>query len=175
MRRLTVEKLKAFVNALDTISEWSGRIFGWTLMILMGLAVFEVITRRFFNHPTIWNFDLQGYIFAASVLFLMGYTLLYKAHANVDLLYERLSPRIQAILDLITYTVLLLFFVIVFLISGIRFAATSWSMMERTATAWNFYVFPAKTLLPVGAFLLLIQVVSEYIKKIVFLSKGVRL
>jgi TRAP-type mannitol/chloroaromatic compound transport system permease small subunit len=170
-----VEKLKSFVKALDAISEWSGRIFGWIMLVIMGLSVFEVITRRFFGKPTIWNFDLTGYFFAASVLFLMGYTLLYKAHANVDLLYERLSPRTQAIIDLITYTVLMGFFVIVFLVSGIRFAATSWAMMERTATAWNFYVFPAKTLIPIGAFLLLVQVLSEYIKKIVFVTKGVRL
>jgi TRAP-type mannitol/chloroaromatic compound transport system permease small subunit len=171
---LTVEKLKAFLKVIDTISEWAGRVFAWAVILLMGLSVYEVITRRFLGKPTIWTFDVIGYIFAAAVMLLMGYTLLYKGHANVDLFYEKVSPRTQAVLDIITYVIFLGFFVVVFFINGVRFAATSWSMMEKTASAFNFYVFPAKTLIPIGAFLLLMQMVSELIKRIVFLTKGVR-
>jgi TRAP-type mannitol/chloroaromatic compound transport system permease small subunit len=44
--------------------------------------------------------------------------------------------------------------------------------MERTPSAFNFYIFPAKTLLPVGVFLLALQMISEVIRRIVFLVKG---
>jgi TRAP-type mannitol/chloroaromatic compound transport system permease small subunit len=164
----------ALVKFIDTVSEWAGRIFAWMVILLMGLSVYEVITRRFLGKPTIWTFDVIGYLFAATILLLMGYTLLYKAHANVDLFYEKVSPRAQAVLDIVTYVLFLGIFVVVFFINGVRFAATSWSMMEKTASAFNFYVFPAKTLIPLGAFLLILQMVSEIIKRVVFLTKGVR-
>jgi TRAP-type mannitol/chloroaromatic compound transport system permease small subunit len=48
-------------------------------------------------------------------------------------------------------------------------------MWERTPSAFNFYVFPAKTLLPIGAFLLLAQGISDLIKNIVFVVKGEQL
>jgi TRAP-type mannitol/chloroaromatic compound transport system permease small subunit len=63
----------------------------------------------------------------------------------------------------------------VFLWKGIIFAGTSWAMLERTPSAFNFYVFPAKTLLPLGIFLLFIQGLSDFIKNIVFLAKGEQL
>jgi TRAP-type mannitol/chloroaromatic compound transport system permease small subunit len=163
------------VKFIDTISEWSGRIFSWVVILLMGLSVFEVITRRFLHRPTIWTFDVIGYLFAAAVLLLMAYTLLHQSHANVDLLYERMGPRTQAIADIVTYVVFLGFFIVIFFVNGVRFAATSISMMERTASAFNFYVFPAKMLIPIGAFLLLLQTISELIKRVVFVTKGVRI
>ena len=170
-----MEKLKAFLRVIDTISEWSGRIFGWTMVMIMGLSCYEVVTRRFLGKPTIWTHEILSYLFCGSVMLLIGYTLLYKGHANVDLLYERLSPRTQAIMDIVTYIFFMGLFTVVFFGNGIRFAATSWSMMERTPSAFNFYVFPAKTLIPLGAFLLLMQWLSDLIKRIVFVAKGERL
>jgi TRAP-type mannitol/chloroaromatic compound transport system permease small subunit len=44
--------------------------------------------------------------------------------------------------------------------------------MERTPSAFNFYIFPAKTMIPVGIFLLALQAISDVIRRIVFLLKG---
>jgi TRAP-type mannitol/chloroaromatic compound transport system permease small subunit len=170
-----VEGLKKFVRFLDTISEWSGRIFGFLLLVICAFSVYEVITRRFLGKPTIWTNELTGYVFSATVLLLMGYTLLYRAHANVDLVYERFSPRTRAIVDIATYIVFVGLFVVVFFFNGIRFAGTSWAMLERSPSALNAPVYPAKTMIPLGGFLLLLQVVSNFIKRIVFLVKGVSL
>jgi len=102
----------------------------------------------------------------------MGYTQLYKGHANIDILYERLSAKTKAILDLITLIIFMALFAGIYLVDGFIFAQTSWQMHERTPSAFNFIVYPAKTLVPVGAFLLTLQVISDILKKIVFLAKG---
>jgi len=105
----------------------------------------------------------------------MAYTLRYKQHVSVDLIYGRLTPKTKAIFDSITFIFFLGLFSTLFLWKGIIFAATSWAMWERTPSAFNFYVFPAKTLLPLGIFLLLVQGLSDFIKNIVFLVKGEQL
>lgn len=165
-------KIKLILKILDEISEWCGKIFSWFIITIIALSLFEVFTRRVLGKPTIWTHEIIAYCFSGAVLLIIGYTLRHKAHANVDLLYGYLSPRMQAIFDLITYTVFLGTFTFFLLYHGIKFAATSWAIMERTPSAFNFYVFPAKTMLPVGVFLLAVQMIADIIRRIVFLVKG---
>jgi len=167
-----VAKIKIILKILDNISEWCGKIFSWFIITIIALSLFEVFTRRVLGKPTIWTHEIIAYCFAGAVLLTIGYTLKHKAHANVDILYGYLSPRAQAILDLVTYTVFLGTFTFFLLYFGIKFAANSWSILERTPSAFNFYVFPAKTMLPVGVFLLALQMISDVIRRIVFLVKG---
>ena len=170
-----MDATRFFVKKIDIFSEWCGRIFSWFIVAIILLSVFEVFTRRILGKPTIWTHEVLSYLFCASILLTMAYTLRYKQHVAVDLIYARLTPKTKAILNIITFVIFLGFFSIVFLWEGIRFAATSWAMLERTPSAFNFYVFPAKTLLPLGIFLLLVQGLSDFIKNIVFLVKGEQL
>jgi TRAP-type mannitol/chloroaromatic compound transport system permease small subunit len=167
-----VTKIRAILKVFDAISEWCGKIFSWFIVTIIALSLYEVFTRRLLGKPTIWTHEIIGYCFCAAVLLTIGYTLKHRAHANVDILYDYLSPRTQAILDLIAYTVFIGIFTTFLLYQGIKFAATSWAMMERTPSAFNFYIFPAKTLIPVGMFLLAVQMISDVIRRIVFLLKG---
>ena len=170
-----MESFRAIVKFIDAVSEWTGKICSFLIVSIIALSLFEVFTRRFLGKPTVWTHETLSYLFAATVLLTIGYALRHGAHANVDILYERFSPKTKAIVDLICYTVFLGIFTVLFLWNGISFAATSWAIMERTASAFNFYVFPAKTLLPLGAFLLLIQAISDILKRIFFLVKGEQL
>jgi len=170
-----MDTARAIVNKIDIFSEWVGKVFSWFIVAIILLSVFEVFTRRVLGKPTIWTHETLSYFFCAAILLTMAYTLRYKQHVAVDLIYARFTPKTKAILDIITFIFFLGFFSFIFLWKGIVFAATSWGMLERTPSAFNFYVFPAKTLLPVGAFLLLIQGLSDFIKNIVFVAKGEKL
>jgi len=167
--------LKGIIKFIQFISEWSGRIFSTTILILMVFSCYEVFTRRVLHAPTIWTHEILSYFFCASVMLLMGHTQLHKGHANVDILYARFSPKTQAMIDALTFVFFMGFFALVFFTDALNFATTSWAMQERTPTAFNPIVYPAKTLLPVGAFLLLLQGLADFAKSIVFLVKGERL
>jgi TRAP-type mannitol/chloroaromatic compound transport system permease small subunit len=171
-RRSFVRKIRAFVKGIDGISEWTGKVFSWFVAAIIVLSLFEVFTRRILGKPSIWTHEIIAYLFCGVVLLTIGYTMKYKAHANVDIFYENWSRKTQAICDLITYTLFLGLFTIVVLYEGTRFASISWSMMERTPSAFNFYIFPAKTMLPVGFFFVALQMISDIVKNIIFLVKG---
>lgn len=170
-----MDVIRALVKKIDNLSEWCGKIFSFFIITIIGLSLFEVFTRRILGKPTIWTHETLSYLFCASILLTMAYTLKHKQHVKVDLIYNRLNAKKKAILDIITFIFFMGFFIVIFLWKGIVFAATSWAMWERTPSAFNFYVFPAKTLLPIGAFLLLLQGLSDFIKNIVFLAKGEQL
>ncbi len=157
---------------MEQISLKVGSVLSWVLLILVGLSCFEVFTRRFLGKPTIWTHEILGYIFCASILLTMGYTLYHKSHANIDILYDMMQRKKKAIADIFTLVIFGLFFTIVMIVDGTLFAYTSWAMQERTPSAFNAIIYPAKTLIPIGFVLLLLQVLADLIRNIYLVIKG---
>ena len=168
-------KREIFVKRLDSISEWAGRIFSWILAPLMGLVVFEVIVRRLFNAPTIWTFETSKFLFGALFMLVASYALLHKSHVMIDILRMRWSPRTQTIVDVVAYVIFFFPFVGVILWWGTRYAITSWSTLEASWSIFHPPLYPIKTVIPVAAALLIIQGISDFVKRLVFVIKGVKL
>lgn len=157
---------------IDRFSEWTGRIFSWIIVVLMILVVYEVIMRRFFNRPTIWNFDVTKQLYALYFMIVAGYTLLHNSHVAVDILVAKMARRKRALLDIITYLLFFFPFIWVFLYEGIKFAQNSWAMRETMWGMFQIPVYPIKTVIPITAFLLLVQGLAIFIRQLYLLIKG---
>jgi len=164
--------LKKILASCEWFIEWTGNIVCWLLMVLMGLAVFEVFTRRFLGSPTIWTFELSGFLLAALTILSLAYTQLHHGHVNIDFIYDRLSRRGRAIIDIITFFPFYFLYCFIFLYFGGRYAADSWAIREAAPTAWNPIIYPVKALIPLGATFLLLIGVVQLIKNIVIAVKG---
>lgn len=169
-----MKALVAVARVIDGINLHVGRLVAWILIVLMGLSVFEVVTRRIFGAPTIWTHEVLSYVFAAHLMLALGYTLLRREHVSVDILTERLSERAQAVLEIITYVVFLGTFLWVILPEAAAFAQRAWTFGERAASAFASPVYPAKTLIPVGFALLALEAIGTVLKDVIFLVWGHR-
>lgn len=165
-------KWVALAKKCDSISEWTGVVFSYLVLPLTVLIVFEVITRRFFDAPTIWTFELSNFLYGSHFMLVAAYGLLHNSHVSIDLVSSRFSKRTQGILHLICYFTMFFPFLIVILYYGIGFAADAWSMLETSWSVWGPPLYPIKTVIPVTAGLLILQGISDVIKKIVFLKTG---
>ena len=164
--------MKRLYNIIDNINEWTGKIFSWVLLIFLLLTVIEVILRKFFNSPTIWNLEITVQLYALHFLMLSGYTLLHNAHVNIDCIYAKFNERTRAVLDVVGYSVLFFPFGFIILYQGVKYSLKSWSIFE---TGWgNFPIplYPIKTFIPLMAFLLLIQGVAIFCQKLYFAIRG---
>ena len=164
--------LKKILMVCERFIDLTGTIVCWLLMVLMGLAVFEVVTRRFLGSPTIWTFELSGFLLAALTVLSLAYTQLHYGHVNIDFIHDRLSRRGKAIIDIITFFPFYLLYCYIFIYFGGKFAADSWAIREAAPTAWNPIVYPVKALIPIGAGLLLLIGIVQLIRNIVFVIKG---
>jgi TRAP-type mannitol/chloroaromatic compound transport system permease small subunit len=155
------------LRTIDTISEWSGRLFGWLIIPLMCALVFEVIARYFFHAPTIWAYDVSYMLYSAIFMLGAAYTLRRGEHVRTDFLYRILSVRGQGIVDSILYIVFLLPPLIwLIIVSGER-AWHAWLIGERAmASLWGPPVFPFRAILPLGLTLLTLQVVAEAVRSL---------
>lgn len=164
--------LNKILHYCEVFIEWTGRVICWLIFILMALAVFEVFTRRLLGSPTIWTFEMSGFLLAGVTMLGLAYTQLHYGHVNIDFIYDRLSRRAQAILNIISFFPFLFLYCYIYLHFGTQFAAESWSRLETTATAWSPPVYPVKTVLPVGAALLLLIGLVQLTQNIIIAVKG---
>lgn len=164
--------LKKITNILDRMNEFVGKLVSWSVLLIMLLIVYEVLSRRVFNSPTIWTLEITTMLFGFYFMMIAGYGLLTKSLVSVDIFYERFTLKTKAIIDLITYTILFLPFVISVLYGGLLFAFTSWIQKEVSWSAFSPPVYPIKTVIPVAMFFLLLQGISEILKRVIVLMEG---
>ena len=174
------------IEFIDRNMLLTGKIVCWITIPLIFAMVYEVIGRHFFNRPTLWSFDISRML--AGALFMLGaaYTLSKGIHIRADFLYRNWKVRNQAKVDLFLY--LLFFFpgFLVFFWVSFDYAYTSIcgrsDLMECLGgkvriqramdTTWMPIMWPLKSCMPIGAFLLLIQGISEVLKRYEAFVKG---
>ncbi|RJR32997.1 MAG: TRAP transporter small permease subunit [Desulfobacteraceae bacterium] len=164
--------MRRILGVIDVISEWTGRIFSWTVVVLTVLVVLEVFMRRMFNRPTIWNFEVTIQLYAFFFMIVAAHALLRRSHVAVDVVYLLFSRRTRAILDVITYLIFFFPFLITLLYEGSRYAAESWAVKEKSWSVFAPPLYPIKTVIPVMAFLLLLQGLAIFIRQLHMAIKG---
>lgn len=164
--------MQKILNFIDHISEWTGRVFSWTIVVLTALVVFEVIMRRLLGRPTIWSFELTIQVYAFFFMIVAAYTLLHNSHVAVDIFYQKLTRRTQSILDVVAYIVFFFPFLAILLNEGIKYAANSWALKEKSWSVFAVPLYPIKTMIPVMAFLLLLQGLTFFIRSLYIAITG---
>jgi TRAP-type mannitol/chloroaromatic compound transport system permease small subunit len=162
--------MKRVLRIIDKISEVSGKSFSWLIFTTMAIIGFEIIM-RLFGKAQIWVYDIS--LFTAGVVYVVGgaYTLLRERHVKMDVLYTRLSPRKQAILDVITFPGFLVFCGILVWAGSFR-AWESFLQQERLVTGFMPIVWPVRWMIPLGGLLIVLQGLAKFIRDIHMAIKG---
>ena len=98
-----------------------------------------------------------------------AYTLKRNEHVRIDVVVGRFSKRTQVWIDVFGFIFFLLPATLLILYFAIPFAYESIRNQEVSSNAGGLIIWPAKTLIPVGFFLLTLQGISELIKRVGFL------
>ena len=157
--------MEKFVHAIEGLSVWVGRAFGWCILILTLSVSYEVFVRYVLNSPTVWAFDMMVQMYGALFLMAGPYALAQDTHVRGDVFYRLFSVRWQARVDFLLY--LLFFFpgILALFWYGWEIASDSWRYEE---VSWNsparIQVYFFKTLIPVAGGLLLLQGFAELIR-----------
>ena len=140
-----------FLNLIDRVNEWTGRIVSIWMIPLIFLMSFEVFMRYILQSPTEWGTEMVTFIFAAYILLGGGYTLLHGDHVNINVFYNTQTPRRKALFDSITAVVFYLYAWVLFW-EGSKFAWDAIIRNRHTGTDWNPPLYPLLITLPLGSF-----------------------
>lgn len=158
-------KSSKFVYAIESLSVWVGRAFGWCILVLTLSVSYEVFVRYILNKPTVWAFDMMVQMYGALFLMSGAYALAQDSHVRGDVLYRLFPVRMQATIDFILYLIFFFPGMIALFWFGMEIASDSWRYKE---VSWNsparIQIYFFKTLIPLAAGLLLLQGLSELVR-----------
>jgi TRAP-type mannitol/chloroaromatic compound transport system permease small subunit len=155
---------------IDGFSERLGKLISWLILGAVLVSTVNALVRYTFNVSSNAFLELQWYLFAAVFLFGAAWTLKRNEHIRIDVVVGRFSPKVHAWIDIFGTLFFLLPLCAIVLYDGIPFALDAMQSGEVSSNAGGLIVWPAKMLLPLGFFFLMLQGVSELIKRIAFLQ-----
>ncbi len=157
--------LSPFLKMIDSLSTWFGKWVAWIVIPNVLALVYEFVARYLFGSPTIWSYEITYFLYGAHFLLGAAYTLHLKSHIRIDILYQHVRPRGQAIVDTVGYLVFFFPVMLVLVYGGAEFVIQSFEMGEKSGLSpWRPLLYPYKAVVVFAIFLLFLQGVAEFIR-----------
>jgi TRAP-type mannitol/chloroaromatic compound transport system permease small subunit len=157
----------AVIRTIDKFTELTGYVFVLVIIPLIFANVIEVFARYVLRAPTIWALDVTTMSYAA--LFMLGsaLALLKGAHVRTDILWDKFSDRKKGMIDSLALAVFFLPTMAVLFSISIDDFLHSVSIDERSSSgAWTPILWPLRGVIPLSAFMLFLQGISELMKSL---------
>jgi len=150
-------------RALDRLASGAGRLLGWFTLAMVLLQSAVVILRYGFSGGSVALQDAVVYLHGAAFMLGLAYALFTDAHVRVDVFYRRMGARGRAWVNAVGTLVLLLPMCTFILVGSWQFAASSWAVLEDSASAGGLPgVFLLKSLIPLAALTLALAGLAEF-------------
>jgi len=166
---LAVRFLLRLSRAIDALNEQVGHLVYWLVLAAVVVSAGNAMMRYTFDMSSNAWLELQWYLFSAVFLLAAGYTLLHNEHVRIDVVYGHLPPRVRAWIDLVGSVFFLLPMALIIMVLSWPIVVESIERNEYSSDAGGLLRWPVKILIPIGFLLLVLQGVSEIIKRIGFL------
>ncbi|ALM70511.1 TPA: TRAP transporter small permease subunit [Vibrio vulnificus] len=132
-----------------------GDLLGWLssvlFILLLANVVYDVVMRYVFNDVSIAFQEMEWHLFSAVFLLGIPFALKSGGHVRVDLFYERLSHRAQAIIDFLGTIFFLFPFCLLVAWFGIDFAKESYALGETSGDPGGLpYRWVIKAIIPLS-------------------------
>lgn len=156
-------------RAIDVLSEWVGRLIMWLVLAAVLISAGNAVMRKAFSIGSNAYLEIQWYLFAAVFMLGAGFVLLRNGHVRIDFIAARLSKRANTIIDIVGIVVILIPFCVLMIDLSWPVFHRAWVSGEVSQNAGGLIRWPVLLLMPAGFALLLLQAVSELIKRAAYL------
>ena len=154
---------------IDALTERIGKAVLWLVLIVVLVSAANAIMRYTIHYSSNAFLEIQWYLFGVIFLFSSGYTLLRNEHVRIDLISSKFSKRGQVWIDIFGILFFLMPMAIVIMLLSWPVFMNAFESQEMSNSAGGLIVWPARLMIPVGFFLLILQAISELIKRAGFL------
>ena len=154
---------------IDALTERIGKAALWLVLVVVLISAGNAVMRYTINYSSNAFLEIQWYLFGMIFLPCAGYTLLHNAHVRIDLISGQLSRRGQTWIDIFGILLFLMPMAVAILVLSWPVFIHALQSSEMSNSAGGLIVWPARLMVPAGFFLLILQAVSELIKRVGFL------
>jgi TRAP-type mannitol/chloroaromatic compound transport system permease small subunit len=165
-----MQGLLGLARLIDALNDRIGRTVYWLVLAAVLLSAGNAIVRKVFSVSSNAYLEAQWYLFSAVFLLCAGYTLLRNEHVRIDIITGRLSPKAQAWIDIFGTVLFLMPVAVIIMWLSWPYFMRGYTEHEISGSAGGLVLWPARLLLPVGFALLVLQGLSELVKRVAFVT-----
>lgn len=168
-----MQPLNRIIVLIEAISEWSGRLVAWMVLMMVLVVGFDVTMRYLFHSGSVALQEIEWHLFALILLLGSAYTFKHDGHVRVDIFYKSrwMNERRRAWLDLFGGLFFLIPFCLLVILSSFSFVENSFAMSERSpdpgGLPWRYLL---KAVIPFGFVLILLQGIAHMLRCILRLT-----
>lgn len=156
-------------GAVDRLSRAMGWVGMFCVLATTLISAGNALVRKGFDISSNSLLEIQWYLFAAVFMLASGYAFLQNSHVRIDFVSGRLSARARNWIDVVGILAVLVPFCVICIYLSWPLFTQAWTSGEMSQNAGGLVRWPAYLLMPVGFGLLLLQGLSELVKRIAFL------
>lgn len=157
--------IKLYVRYVEAMNKAVGKGAMYLVFGMMGILLFESISRTLFDKPHIWVVEIAQFTMAAYYLLGGGYSMILRGHVRMDLLYGRWSEKRRALADALTVP-FLIFYLVILLYGGVSSTQYALEYGQTNYTSWAPPLAPIKIIMTIGVALMLLQAIATFFKDI---------
>jgi TRAP-type mannitol/chloroaromatic compound transport system permease small subunit len=161
-----LQSLLILSRGIDAFTRWTGKRLAWLILVAVVVSALNAIVRKTFDTSSNSWLELQWVLFSVVFLLCSPWTLLDNEHIRIDIVNQMLPKRVRDSIDVLGHVAFLIPLCIVMIVTGGPFFMRSVEINEQSGNAGGLPQWPAKSLVIIGFTLLLVQGVSELIKRV---------
>ena len=161
-----LKALLPLTRTIDAINTWLGKYLAWLILGAVIVSAVNATVRKVFDTSSNAWLELQWVLFSIVFLLCSPWTLLDNEHIRIDIVNNALPKPVRNLIDVIGHLFFLIPLCIVMIITGVPFFQRSFEINEQSGNAGGLPQWPAKSLIMIGFAFLLVQGISELIKRI---------
>jgi TRAP-type mannitol/chloroaromatic compound transport system permease small subunit len=165
-----VSSLLLLSRQIDWLTDKFGSLAKWAVFLSCFISAANALVRYSLDFSSNSFLEIQWYLFAACVMLGAAQVLRVNEHVRVDVFYGLFSGKGQAIIDLLGLVFFLTPVMIVMIYYSWPLFVKFYVSKEMSSNAGGLIRWPAMLMLPVGFALVLLQGVSEIIKRVAWLA-----
>lgn len=161
-----MQSLLKLSRRIDAFTRWVGKRLAWLILVAVVISAVNAVVRKVFDTSSNSWLELQWVLFSIVFLLCSAWTLLDNEHIRIDIVNTMLPKRVRDSIDIIGHLFFLVPLCIIMIITGVPFFRRSIEINEQSGNAGGLPQWPAKSLIMIGFAMLLVQGISELIKRI---------
>ena len=161
-----MQSLLQMSRGIDAFTRWTGKRLAWLILLAVVVSALNAIVRKSFDTSSNSWLELQWVLFSIVFLLCSPWTLLDNEHIRIDIVNNTLPKQVRNSIDVIGHAFFLIPLTVVMIITGGPFFMRSFEINEQSGNAGGLPQWPAKSLVIIGFAFLLVQGISELIKRI---------
>ena len=154
-------------RGFDKFADAIGYFTAFVMVLMILNVTYDVVMRYFFNTGSIAMQELEWHLFSVIILLGIAYTLKEDGHVRVDLIYDTLTNKKKAKINMIGSIVFILPVALLIGIESIPYVIESFASNEKSGDPGGLeYRWIVKSLIPLSFFLLVVTAIGFFIKNL---------